>query len=152
MKVDTSWFRVFNDLIHSGQWAQLSPNAKALYPVIKSFVGMEGEATPTIAKLQEFSGLSKNGVMLGMRELIDCKLVLKESQERKSSRYTIMERFEGHSNAQKTLFELPYYPGQIQALIEELKAFVAAGDVPPNVVINIVVGEHNTVNTYMDKL
>ena len=95
-KTDVSWFHIFKEVIRGKAWAEMSSNAKALYPVIKSFVNHEsGSAFPSLDTLQEYSGLARASVVKGIKELEAKGYLTKVSGNRTSSNnYSVVERFD----------------------------------------------------------
>lgn len=155
LKADTSWFHIFKELIRSGTWAKMSPNSKAVYPVVKNFVNWEtGVAFPSITTIMQYAGLSRQAVVNGLKDLEALGLIRKEHQERGRGSYRLIERFEvmepdGSANSVVTF---DYLPSMIKEAVAQLKNFAAGVAVDGNVQIisvehlNLTVGNVNIAN------
>src|SRR5687768_4272605 len=129
-KADVSWFHIFKEIIRSGAWARMSPNAKAIYPVIKAFVNWEtGAAFPSIDTLEKYSGISRPSVVKALKELESEGLLAKESRKGKGSNYTLIEKFAVQDQGGKvaTGISFDYKPRDIEKAIAEIKRFLANG-------------------------
>jgi DNA-binding MarR family transcriptional regulator len=131
-KADVSWFHIFKELIRSKTWAKMSPQAKALYPVIKAFTNwQDGHAFPSFDTLQEYSGLGRASISKAVKELEALGYVRREKQGtgRASTQYRLLEKFsvedaEGRPSAVATF---DYLPGLVKDATAELKNFIAQG-------------------------
>ena len=130
-KADASWFHIFKELIRSKTWAGLSPAAKALYPVIKSFTNwQDGYSFPSFDTLQEYSGLgSRSSVTKAIKELEELGYIQSEKQKGKQTLYKLVEKFQVEDSqgrpAASVTFD--YLPGMVKDAVAELKNFVASG-------------------------
>lgn len=148
-KADLSWFHIFKELVRNGTWASLSPNAKAIYPVIKTFVNWEsGDAFPSIDTLEQFSGVSRPSVVKALKELEGMGLLFKESKRGKGSSYTLIEKFavQDQSGNIATEISFDYTPRDLEKAIVEIKQFLASGLVVPNGAESLAKIENFTLN------
>ena len=76
---DKDFSKFFHSVIDSGCWAKLSFKAKAVYMVLSRFAGYETRrAFPTIIKISQLSGVSKDGVSEALNELEQNGLIEKK--------------------------------------------------------------------------
>lgn len=131
-KADVSWFHIFKELIRSKTWAKMSPQAKALYPVIKAFTNwQDGHAFPSFDTLQEYSGLGRTSISKAIKELEALGYVRREKQGagRASNQYRLLEKFnvEDADGRPSAVATFDYLPGLVKDATAELKHFIAQG-------------------------
>lgn len=131
-KADVSWFHIFKELIRSKTWAKMSPQAKALYPVIKAFTNwQDGHAFPSFDTLQEYSGLGRASISKAVKELEALGYVRREKQGtgRASTQYRLLEKFnvEDADGRPSAVATFDYLPGLVKDATAELKNFIARG-------------------------
>jgi hypothetical protein len=74
------FFKFMRELGTSGVWGRLSAAAKAVYPMLGIHTdGSFKPVYPSILRLMELTGLSKNGVLTGLRNLQHNGLIIRRS-------------------------------------------------------------------------
>lgn len=129
-QAETSWFHMFKEIIRSKTWAIMTPVAKSLYPVIKSFVNWKtGCSFPSIDTLVEYSGLSKPSVFKGLNELEELGYIRTVKMPGKKTQYTLIEKFQiGDSNGDTVASaSFDYLPSIVTDAMVELKNYVSKG-------------------------
>src|SRR5881394_201377 len=86
------WFPFAHDIIRSGTWRALSKRAKAVYPVICAFADFTtGECFPSLATLQDLSGIGRSWVAKAISELVLAGLIVRRSGDHShSNRYRVV--------------------------------------------------------------
>ena len=70
-KKDKDFSKFFHNIIDSGAWAKWSPKAKAVYPVLLRWAKYDSrKALPTIPTIAKLSGVSRDSVTEGTKEII----------------------------------------------------------------------------------
>jgi DNA-binding transcriptional regulator GbsR (MarR family) len=129
-EADASWFHMFKEMIRSKTWANMSPLAKALYPVIKSFTNWKtGHSFPSIETMEEYSGLSRPSIFKALRELETLGYIRSKKAPGKPSIYTLIEKFEIQDEVGQPVASasFDYLPSIIGDAMIELKNYVARG-------------------------
>jgi len=130
-QAETSWFHMFKEIIRSKTWANMTPIAKSLYPVIKSFVNWKtGCSFPSVDTLVEYSGLSKPSVFKGLNELEELGYIRTVKNPGKKTQYTLIEKFQiGDSATGDTVASasFDYLPSIVTDAMIELKNYVSKG-------------------------
>lgn len=130
LKADVSWFHIFKEIIRSGTWARMSPSAKSIYPVVKSFTNWEsGSAFPSIDTLQELSGSARASVVKALKELEELGLLIKNKSRGRSSNYSMVEKFDVKDGDGKhaASVSFDYIPSSAAAAIAEFKRILSSG-------------------------
>lgn len=73
--------QIFGRNINKRVWAELSPFAKAVYPVVLQLIGEEEDVDLRLEELQELSGLKTAGLKKGLAELARRDLVRRVQRE-----------------------------------------------------------------------
>ena len=77
------FFMVPNVIIKSGLWARMKPSERAVYQVLCYFAHPgSGWAYPSVAKISDLSGCSKDRVCLATRQLVVYGLITKKRAPR----------------------------------------------------------------------
>lgn len=129
-RADTSWFHIFKEIIRNGTWSRMSPSAKAIYPVVKSYANWEhGGAFPSIDTLEQYSGVSRPSVVKALKELEELGLLKKVTTRGKGSTYSLVEKFDvrdGDGNKTASV-SFDYIPASTAAIMAEFKRMLSQG-------------------------
>ena len=130
-KADVSWFHIFKEMIKNKTWANMSPSAKALYPVLKAFTNWkDGRAFPTLDTLQEYSGLARTSISRALKELEKLGYIKAiKGKGGRSSNYKLVEKFqvEDSDGRPAASVSFDYLPAMVKDAVAELKHFAAKG-------------------------
>lgn len=129
-ETDASWFHMFKELIRSKTWAKMTPPARALYPVIKSFTNWKtGHSFPSVETMEEYSGLSRPSIFKALKELEELGYVRSVKRPGKPTVYTLIEKFDitDQDGQPVASASFDYLPSIISDAMVELKNYVSRG-------------------------
>lgn len=125
-RADFVWVHLLRDFIWGGDAKRLGPHASMVLLAIKTHADHRtGEAFPSATRLSELTGVSRREVIRSLGRLTEAGYLARQADGRRM-RYRVQERV-GGSDA---VITWPYSPSQQGALIEQIKAALAAKTLP----------------------
>jgi DNA-binding transcriptional ArsR family regulator len=128
--VETTWFHVFNAMVHSGELAKISGSTVKVYLVVKAHTGFAtGSSFPSLETIAQLSGVTSRQVMRALSELEEKGYIRKEKKGR-SNIYTLREKVPFMDDAGETthVATWDYIPGTVKHTVAELKNVAISGD------------------------
>lgn len=153
LQAETTWFHVFRSMIDSGDAAKMGGTTFLIYAVVKAHTNWStGRSFPTIEKIMEKAGVSKETVIRSLKSLEEMDYIRKEKKGR-SNVYTLREKVtvEDKDGRPQAVALWDYLPSTVKAAQAELKNFVMTGDATDHKIIqietlnlNVQIGDNNT--------
>lgn len=156
MNAETTWFHLFRSMIVGGDLREMGAPAFAVYCTIKAHVDFStGAAFPSVARIQELTGMGKRSVLRALQALEYQGYLSKERVGRKNV-YRLREKVsisdtEGRPEAVATW---DYLPRTVQDAQAELKNFLLSGQKDGSIIhiehlnLQVNIGGTNTQENY----
>lgn len=123
------WFHVFVEMIENGDAAKMGGTIFLIYAVIKAHVSFKsGVSFPSIEKISEKSGVSRETVIRSLKVLEDMQYIIKQKVGRHNVyklREKINIRNQDGENAAVATFD--YIPDLVKTATAELRNFNLSG-------------------------
>jgi hypothetical protein len=150
LKADVGWFHTLRSMILDGTAGKMGGTAFLVYNVLKCHAHMDtGLAFPSQERIAGLLGLSVNTVSAATKKLLDMKLI-EEFKSGRAKRYRLIEKLplRSEEGAVMATADATYIPRQFRAMLDEVKAYCAAGMSGSQITINVVLqtGAHATSN------
>lgn len=129
MNAETSWFHVFRSTILDGEILKMGDSAFVVYCTIKAHVGFNtGKAFPSVSRLKELTGKSKNTVLRALKHLETLGFLIKEKNGKKNT-YQLREKIKikDDEGGDVAIASWDYLPSLITNAQAELKRYVHTG-------------------------
>lgn len=156
-----TWFRIFQDMIFSGEAAKIGPSGFMVYSVIKAHASLNsGESFPGIPLIAKEGGISPATVKRELNRLEEMGYLTRTTVSGRNNTYQLRERVQITNEAGKVeaVGWWDYVPMSMQAALTDLKNVTMSGDLSnakiihiEHMVVNINAGPGNQVN-FNDKV
>lgn len=145
LNANTTWFRVFQDMVLQGKMAQMGPYGFTVYCVIKAHAELNtGESFPGVEKIAKEAGMSTAQVKRELPSLVDLGYLTRVKVGRHNE-YRLRERIDIKDDAGnlQAVASWDFVPMGVEAAVADLRNVIMKGDLAGAKIINI---EHMVVN------
>jgi DNA-binding MarR family transcriptional regulator len=156
-----TWFRIFQDMIFSGEAAKIGPSGFMVYSVIKAHASLNsGESFPGIPLIAKEGGVSPATVKRELNRLEEMGYLTRSKEAGRNNTYQLRERVQitNEDGKVEAVGWWDYVPMSMQAALTDLKNVTMSGDLSnakiihiEHMVVNIQTGPGNQVN-FNDKV
>jgi DNA-binding transcriptional ArsR family regulator len=127
---NTQWVHIFKAMFESGDVAEMTPEAFAVYTCIKIFVSWkEGVSTPPVEVIAKQTGLSERHILRCLKKLEGMGYLTRRKEGRRNI-YTLREkvRFMDKEGRPAAVATFDYLPSLVKQARAELNNFKLTGD------------------------